>query len=378
MLSSVRAGCVVTLIGERPPEVERVLKQLGRLVMEVNFSSHQRAGRQEVLSSAGVSLGRAADIYDDGVPRVLRTAAPVFGVSCSVSRPSPGRVEAWVGTWNKSGTDVTRCILTESDFKPGDVGKAIAASLTAALRRTCAEMGLMASAAAPAAPKLFTSSDLRARNVTLHTATRYAGFIDYVLAADPYFVIRKDGSAVRAAEYKREQERKREKKPLCLFTGSFNPLHRGHEHILGVVERLKGVRPVVELSVANADKPALHPDVALARAAQFAGRWDVSLSREPLFVQKARAYGPQTVFVVGFDTATRILNKKYYGNSDSETARVLQEIKDLRCSFLVAGRSANGSFKTFKSERKRIPFPQFHSLFEDIPESLFRCDVKNK
>ena len=50
------------------------------------------------------------------------------------------------------------------------------------------------------------------------------------------------------------------------------------------------------------------------RIAQFAGRYTIFASTAPTFIEKARLF-PGTVFVVGYDTAARILHPRYYGNS---------------------------------------------------------------
>lgn len=117
----------------------------------------------------------------------------------------------------------------------------------------------------------------------------------------------------------------------------------------------------------------------------MAGRWHVILSRAALFLEKARLF-PNTKFIVGLDTALRVLDKKYYSNSEKQAENgritkhfsciiliVLSEIKRLGCSFIVAGRLVEDSYKTFSSESSRLPLPQFHHLFEEMP---FRIDVR--
>lgn len=49
----------------------------------------------------------------------------------------------------------------------------------------------------------------------------------------------------------------------------------------------------------------------------MAGRWHVILSRAALFLEKARLF-PNTKFIVGLDTALRVLDKKYYSNSEKQ------------------------------------------------------------
>jgi hypothetical protein len=130
-----------------------------------------------------------------------------------------------------------------------------------------------------------------------------------------------------------------------LLPGSFNPLHAGHVTLLAAAAAACGGAPAAfELSVRNADKPPL-PRAEVERRAQQLQPQDAPLvlTDAPLFVDKARLM-PGTVFVVGVDTAARIVMPKYYGGSEDAMRAVLREILDAGCSFLVAGRVMDGTF----------------------------------
>ena len=131
-----------------------------------------------------------------------------------------------------------------------------------------------------------------------------------------------------------------------LLPGSFNPLHAGHVTLLAAAAAACGGAPAAfELSVRNADKPPLPRAEVERRAQQLApGDAPLVLTDAPLFVDKARLM-PGTVFVVGVDTAARIVMPKYYGDGSEDAMRaVLREILDAGCSFLVAGRVMDGAF----------------------------------
>ena len=66
----------------------------------------------------------------------------------------------------------------------------------------------------------------------------------------------------------------------------------------------------------------------------------------PLYTNKARLL-PRSTFVVGYDTAIRLVMPRYYGG---ETGMLLQfaELKHRGCSFLVAGRAEGADFKGLK------------------------------
>lgn len=162
--------------------------------------------------------------------------------------------------------------------------------------------------------------------------------------------------------------------PKALLSGAFNPLHDGHLRLAQAAAKLLQ-RPVAfELSVLNVDKPQLDTDTILERMAQFAGRWSIFASGAPTFVQKSRLY-PGATFVVGYDTAERILQPRYYQNSRENLLAALTEIRQQGCRFLVAGRiDDQGHFRDLNN--LGIP-PDFRDLFQPIPDKLFREDISS-
>jgi nicotinic acid mononucleotide adenylyltransferase len=160
---------------------------------------------------------------------------------------------------------------------------------------------------------------------------------------------------------------------VALLPGSFNPLHHGHEELARVASKVSGLEVLFELSVVNVDKPPLTHLEAEQRVAQFAGRWRVLLTRAPRFVEKARLF-PRSVFVIGVDTAIRLVQPRYYEDSEASMHAALEEMRELGARFLVAGRAADGSFQTLDDAPPPAPYA---SMFESIAESLFRADVSS-
>ncbi|KAF6137395.1 hypothetical protein GIB67_036432 [Kingdonia uniflora] len=160
-----------------------------------------------------------------------------------------------------------------------------------------------------------------------------------------------------------------------ILSGSFNPLHDGHLKLLEVATRMFGDGcPCFEISAINADKPPLTISQIKDRVRQFQklGK-TVIISNQPYFYKKADLF-PGSIFVIGADTAARLINPKYYGESHALMLEVLLGCKSTGCTFLVAARNVDGIVKVL--EDFEIP-EDLRDMFISIPEESFRMDISS-
>lgn len=173
-----------------------------------------------------------------------------------------------------------------------------------------------------------------------------------------------------------------------VLPGSFNPLHRGHKELLAVAAKMRpGRTPAYELSATNVDKPPLPPATLRSRVEAILATPPphplppavVLVTAAPLFEQKARLL-PGTTFVIGVDTAVRLVDAAYYGGSEAAMVASLAAIAGRGCDFLVAARvdARTGRLATLAD----VAVPggasgPFGRLFEAVPTAAFRADVSS-
>src|SRR5262245_31693516 len=163
-------------------------------------------------------------------------------------------------------------------------------------------------------------------------------------------------------------------RPLVLLPGSFNPVHAGHVLLARIAEELRQQPLAFEISVTNVDKPPLEGETVKQRLAQFAWKSPVELTRAPTFLEKSRLF-PTTTFVIGVDTAERLVAPKYYGDDELRMHVALEEIAKSGSSFLVAVRIDPAGRVRALSD---VPVPRrYADLFSEIPEQRFRLDTSS-
>jgi nicotinic acid mononucleotide adenylyltransferase len=162
--------------------------------------------------------------------------------------------------------------------------------------------------------------------------------------------------------------------PAALLPGAFNPLHDGHRRLAEVAGTLLGGPVAFELSVLNVDKPPLTEAEVRRRLSAFSHHQLVWVTRAATFEEKARIF-PQAIFVVGTDTADRIVAARYYAESVARMHAALDEIARHGCRFLVAGRvDQTGRFV----ELGQLSIPATYAeLFQAIPRDTFQLDISS-
>jgi hypothetical protein len=162
--------------------------------------------------------------------------------------------------------------------------------------------------------------------------------------------------------------------PAMVMPGSFNPIHDGHVQLANAARDIRQLPMTFEISVTNVDKPALTSEAVRNRLRQFAWKSPVELTRAPTFLEKSRLFSG-AAFVIGADTAERLVAAKYYGDDEDRMHAALEEIGSSGASFLVAVRvGSEGRLLTLRD----IPVPRrFTDLFSEIPEHRFRLDTSS-
>ena len=304
-----------------------------------------------------VSEETAAAMAKSAYRRALQLregAAPVVGIACTATiatdRAKRGDHRCHIAAW--SGTGLNTYSLTFNKGLRDRAGEdEIASKLV--LRALAESAGIDFDA----------DLGLRPPERVQATTTAYADAIAALMAGHiEHATVHPDG-------------RQRADEPISggILSGSFNPLHEGHKEMAQAASRILGGSVSYELSVANVDKPPLQEDEVRRRVAQFAGKSAVVLTRATRFYQKTRLF-PDCAFIIGADTAVRLVDPRYYGGSRSRMLIALEEMRQNGRRFLVAGRADGDKFITLSD----VSIPDgFERMFSAIPESEFRSDISS-
>ena len=193
---------------------------------------------------------------------------------------------------------------------------------------------------------------------TVHDSQRHADLVERLLGGEFELVMaHPDGYFIP----------QRQRTGEIILSGSFNPLHNGHLELARTVSEKLGQSVSFELPLINADKAPIDSAEVYRRTAQFfQDDQHLFLTRAPLFNQKAQLF-PRSTFVIGVDTADRLVQPRFYQDSIAKMAKAFDEIRTAGCRFLVAGRLRGERFLTLRD--LELP-PGYSEMFQEIPEAV--------
>lgn len=130
-------------------------------------------------------------------------------------------------------------------------------------------------------------------------------------------------------------------KHIALMPGAYNPPHEGH---LGTAQNVMdeyGRTVVYEVTAEPPHKEALSAQLLLQRAKLLQGYDRLFTRKEPMYLDKARAF-PGIPLVLGADAMVRMLDPKW----GVDLEKMFKEFKKLDTKLLVAGRTIDDKFVT--------------------------------
>ena len=314
----------------------------------LGFASAQACSSDTAIAMARTARARAAKLAPAGADLVGLGATAAL-VS---DRPRRGEHRFHIAFANASGVAHCTCVLAKGRRDRAAEEDLVSRAIVLWLARACG-------VAAPSPRSLLDADEYYAEMVVAAVDT-----IDQLVAGEHDRVtVQPDGQMMLSAP-----------QPFVLFPGSFNPMHEGHVLLARVAEELRQQPLAFEISVTNVDKPPLAGETVRNRLAQFAWKSPVELTRAPTFLEKSRLF-PSATFVIGADTAERLVAPKYYGDDELLMHVALEEIASSGSSFLVAVRvDAVGRVRALND----IQVPRrYADLFTEIPEHRFRFDTSS-
>lgn len=138
-------------------------------------------------------------------------------------------------------------------------------------------------------------------------------------------------------------------------------------------------RCIFELCVRNADKGAISIAEISKRLKAFEEQGlPIILTDAALYTIKARLF-KRARFVLGYDTAVRIVMQKYYGDSEARMAADFSELHAAGCSFIVGGRVDAGTGQFLGLESIQVPsvLKDIGVRFQGVSEAEFRLDISS-
>jgi len=307
----------------------------------------QACSEETAVAMAERARRRAAALARPG-------ALPVgLGATASLAsdRPKRGDHRCHVAVATPSSTETTSVVLEKGRRDRAAEEDLVARVIALCLARACG-------VAAPAPESLLAPGETWARTAPPISPIEalLSGRVDRVTAGS-------DGEPGPAGP-----------PPAALLPGSFNPPHDGHFRLARTAAEILGAPVHFELSVVNVDKPALAEAEIRRRLGLLAGRATVELTRAPTFLEKSRVF-PRAAFVVGADTAERLVATRYYGDSEAQMLAALDEMAARGARFLVAARR-DAAGRVHALADVPVP-PRFAALFTAIPEDRFRVDISS-
>ena len=351
--------------------VLEVVVPYGRLSMSgfLGFEPEQSAAADTARQMARAAYRKARAQLRDG-----SDDSPPLGLACAAAiatdRPRRGEHRAFVATWSEEGTTTYSLRfhkgLRDRDGEEQAVSRLIVSALAAASGlQPDVDLGLT------------EGDDLEV------VRTARSGPLEQLLSGEAEWVTFRPGGHGQASQMEVEGAA-----PRALLPGSFSPLHSGHRGLARAAEKALGEGPAFEISVLNVDKPPLDPAEIERRLAQFEAGETVVLTAAETFFKKTRLF-PGRTFVIGWDTAVRLVASRYYrreaagseatgsegtGNDETAMLAALAEMWTADARFLVAGRREGDEFHTLDD----VSVPQgFESIFSSIPEAEFRDDISS-